>query len=230
MPRPQRNTQIPLRYRDISPSPTPRSNSQPKRPRIDSKNVDRNQVDQALAKTEAAPEGADKDEPPTLISTELPEFKANYVQNRAGAPRYTSLSTIGFFQLFFSDFVVEMLSEETNKYAASKLENPSFLEKCHWVPTTPAEILVFIGINLYFGLYPMSVRADYWKFHNLGQFMSRHRFELVYRFFSTHSAPAPPNAPWFYRIQRLADLIRTACRNSYYPSSYIAIDKAMVGP
>ncbi|KAF7506177.1 hypothetical protein GJ744_012157 [Endocarpon pusillum] len=95
MPRPQRNTQIPLRYRDISPPPTPRSNNQPKRPKIDSKNVDRNQVNQALAVIEAPPEGAD--EPPTLISTELPQFEANYVQNRAGAPRYTDLSALGFF-------------------------------------------------------------------------------------------------------------------------------------
>ncbi|KAF7502948.1 hypothetical protein GJ744_004794 [Endocarpon pusillum] len=192
MPRPQRNTQIPLRYRDSSPPPTQRSNNQAKRPKNDSKIVDRNQVDQALAVIEAT-EGAD--EPSTPISTELPQFKANYVENRAGAPRYTGLSALAFFQLFFSDFVIEMLSKETNKYAAAKLQNPIFLKKCHWVPITPAEILVFIGINLYFGLYHLAVRSDYWKFHNLGQFMSRDRWILIHRFFSTHSAPAPPNAP-----------------------------------
>ncbi|KAF7502632.1 hypothetical protein GJ744_005426 [Endocarpon pusillum] len=159
MPRPQRNTQVPLRYRDNSPPPTSRSNNQPKRPKIDSKTVDRNQVDQALAVIEAPPEGAD--EPPTPISIQLPQFKANYVQNRAGTPRYTGLSALGFFQLFFSDLVVEMLSEETNQYAAAKLQNPSLLEKCRWVPTTPAEILVFIGINIYFGLYLLAVRHDY---------------------------------------------------------------------
>ncbi len=81
---------------------------------------------------EAAPKSTEgADEPSTPVSTELPQFKANYVQNRAGAPRYTDLSVLGFFQLFFSDFVVEMLFEETNKYAASKLQNPSFLEKYH---------------------------------------------------------------------------------------------------
>ncbi|KAF7502521.1 hypothetical protein GJ744_005626 [Endocarpon pusillum] len=115
MPRPQRNTQIPLRYRDISPPSTPRSNNQLKRPQIDSKTVDRNQVDQALTVIAPAPECAD--EPPTLISTELPQFDANYVKNRAGASRYTGLSALGLFTLFFSDLVVEILSEETNSYA-----------------------------------------------------------------------------------------------------------------
>ena len=58
--------------------------------------------------------------------------------------------------------------------------------------------------------------------------MGRDRFELIHRFFSTDSAPVPLNAPWFYRIQHLTDLIRTACRNSYSPSSHIAIDEAMI--
>ena len=58
--------------------------------------------------------------------------------------------------------------------------------------------------------------------------MGRNRFELIHRFFSPNAAPPPSNAPWFYRIQRIADLIRQACRDSYTPSSDIAIDEAMV--
>ncbi|KAF7512933.1 hypothetical protein GJ744_012036 [Endocarpon pusillum] len=84
MLRPQRNTQIPLRYRDSSPPRTYRNNNQPKQAKNGSKNVDRNQVDQALAVIEAAPEGAD--EPSTSISIELPHFEANYVQDRTGTP------------------------------------------------------------------------------------------------------------------------------------------------
>ena len=118
MLRPQRNTQIPLRYRDNSPPQIHRNNDQRKWPKIDSKNVDRNNVDQAL--TVIAPTLECADEPPKLISAELPHFEANYVQNRAGAPRYTGLSELGFFQLFFSDSVVEILSKETNSLDPSK--------------------------------------------------------------------------------------------------------------
>jgi Transposase IS4 len=57
------------------------------------------------------------------------------------------------------------------------------------------------------------------------------RFKRIHRFFSLNdenTTPPPPNAPWFHPIQRVSDLIRAACRNSYIPSSYIAIDEAMV--
>ncbi len=231
MLRPRRDTQIPLRYRDNSSPQALQNNSQRKRRRIDPEKVDRNDVDQALAVIAPAPECAD--EPPTLISTELPQFNANYVLNRTGASQYTGLSESGFFKLFFSDSVVEILSKETNSYAEQQLQDPLFPSlslpsNCHWVPITPAEIYVYLGINIYFGLYQLAVQEDYWKIHKLGQFMGYGRFKRIHRFFSTHSAPPAPNALWFYRIQRVADLIRTACRNSFTPSSNIAIDEAMI--
>ena len=75
-----------------------------------------------MAVIAAAPECSD--EPPTLISTELPQFKANYVQNRPEASQYINLSELGFFKLFFSDLMVEIISRETNSYAESQLQNP----------------------------------------------------------------------------------------------------------
>ena len=99
MLRSQRNTQISLRYRDKSPPRIFRDNERRKRLKIDSKNVDRNKVDQAL--TVIVPTSECTDEPSTLISTELPYFEANYVQNRIKASRYTDLSEIGFFSVLF---------------------------------------------------------------------------------------------------------------------------------
>jgi Transposase IS4 len=151
-----------------------------------------------------------------LISTELPRFKANYVQNRLGYTPYTNLSEIGFFELFFSDVVVQILSEETNSYAESKLRiyPLAIQERCCWVPITIAEIRVYLGIYLHFGLYHLAVQEDYWKIHKLGQFMGYGRFKRIHRFFSLNdenTTPPPPNAPWFHRIQRVSDLIRAAC-------------------
>jgi len=231
MLRPRRDTQLPSRFREPSPSRLLQINNQQKRRRIDPKNVDRNNVDQALAVIAAAPECADG--LPTLIPIELPHFEANHVLNRPGYPQYTGLSESGFFKLFFSDVVVEILSEETNAYAEFQLRTPplSLCKSRHWVPTTLKEIRVWLGINIYFGLYPLTVRDDYWRIHNIGQFMGLKRFEQLRRFFSLNNettTPLPPNAPWFHRIQRISDLIRSACRTAYSPSSHIAIDEAMV--
>jgi Transposase IS4 len=77
----------------------------------------------------------------------------------------------------------------------------------------------------------LTVRDDYWKIHKIGQFLSLKRFEQIHRFFSLNSKntiPLPINTPWFYRIQRISDLIRTACQNAYYPFSHIIINEAMV--
>jgi Transposase IS4 len=229
MIRPRRDTQLPSRFREPSPSRSSQSHNQPKRRRIDPAKVDRNDADQALAVIAAAPEYTD--ELPTLISIELPQFAANYVENRPGYSQYTNLSEAGFFKLFFSDLVVKIISKETNTYAELHLQNPplSLQSTRRWVPTTITEIRVFIGINLHFGLYPLTVRDDYWRIHNMGQFMGLKRFQQIHRFFSLNSNPiTPANAPWFYRLQPIADLIRTACRNAYKPSSHVAIDEAMV--
>jgi hypothetical protein len=83
MQRPRRDTQIPLRYRQTSPPQSIIANNEPKRRGIGPITVDRNNVDQALAVI--APASECNDEGPTLIPTELPYFKANYVQNQAGA-------------------------------------------------------------------------------------------------------------------------------------------------
>jgi Transposase IS4 len=61
--------------------------------------------------------------------------------------------------------------------------------------------------------------------------MGLKRYQQIHRFFSLNNINTtltPPNAPWFYRIQHVAGLVRTACQNAYIPSSDIAIDEAMV--
>jgi Transposase IS4 len=88
---------------------------------------------------------------------------------------------------------------------------------------------VFLGVNLHFALYPLAVRDDYWIIHKIGQFMGLKRFEQIRRFFSLKATISPfTNAPWFYRVQRVSELVRNACKKAYKPFSYISIDEAMV--
>ena len=100
MQRPRRDARIPFRYRSSSPLRFSKTEDHRKRRRIDLESVDRNDVDQALAVIAPAPECSN--EPPQLISTELPHFKANHVQNRLGHSHYTNLSEIAFFELFLA--------------------------------------------------------------------------------------------------------------------------------
>jgi Transposase IS4 len=171
MLRPRRDIQLPSRFREPSPPRSFHINSHPKRRRIDPEKVDRNDADQTLAVIAAAPECTD--ELPTLIPTELPQFAANYVENRPDYSQYANLLEAGFLKLFFSDVVVETLSKETNAYAEFQLRNPPLSSHATrpWVPTSVKEIRVWLGINIHFGLYPLTVRDDYWRIHNISQFM-----------------------------------------------------------
>jgi hypothetical protein len=122
MIRPRRDTELPSRFRESSPPRLLQINNQSKRRRIKPVRVDRNDADQALAVIEPAPECADG--LLTFILIELPHFAANYVENRPGCPQYTDLSEYGFFKLFFSDVIVEILSKETNTNVAFQQQNP----------------------------------------------------------------------------------------------------------
>jgi hypothetical protein len=161
MLRPRRDTRIPLRYRSSSPPRVHRANNELKRRKIDPERIDRNDADQALAPIAAAPE--DHSEPLTSISTELPQFEANHIQNRPRCSRYFNLSELSLFKLFFSDSVTEIISKETNSYTESYLQSLPIADRkiCHWVPTTVAEIYIYLGIYLHFRLYLLTVRSDY---------------------------------------------------------------------
>jgi Transposase IS4 len=57
------------------------------------------------------------------------------------------------------------------------------------------------------------------------------RSKQIHRSFSfddENTAPAPLDAPWFHRFQRVPELIRIARRNDYIPSSHIAINEAII--
>jgi hypothetical protein len=43
-----------------------------------------------------------------------------------------------------------------------------------------------------------------------------------------HNLITSSNALWFYYIQAVAELIYTACRNAYKPSSYMAINEVIM--
>lgn len=62
--------------------------------------------------------------------------------------------------------------------------------------------------------------------------MGQNRFAQIRRFFSMNATGADQqqaaDTPWIYRVQAVAERLRSVCRSSYYPSSHVAIDEAVV--
>ncbi|XP_033360721.1 piggyBac transposable element-derived protein 4-like [Bombus vosnesenskii] len=65
---------------------------------------------------------------------------------------------VSLYKLFFTDNILEMIVEETNKYAVQCLENSVSNSREHqldWKPVTKDEMNTFIGILLIMGLVPL---------------------------------------------------------------------------
>ena len=103
-----------------------------------------------------------------------------------------------------------------------------------WTPLTRGELLCWLGLLFYMANHIETRRHEYWKSSKsiLTQFMGRNRWEQIHRFLSfniqTVTDTETPGAPWFNKIEPLYSTIRNNCRSAITPSSWIAIDEAMV--
>lgn len=156
MLRSRQDIQISWRYRSRSPLQLPHNNKRLVRCKIDPQindpeHVDRNNVGQASAVNAFAPQCTNK--PPTLISTELPQFEAEDVQNRSGRSTCVGFWVLlDLFKLFLNILVAEIVSSFSTQHSA---------------PDT-----YYSGMNLHISwytslLWPMSIRSTRWLLVNL---------------------------------------------------------------
>ncbi|XP_014612713.1 PREDICTED: piggyBac transposable element-derived protein 4-like [Polistes canadensis] len=70
------------------------------------------------------------------------------------------------YKLFFTDYILEKIVEETNKYAAQCINNSLFISRTHqlpWKPVTKNELNTFIGILLIMGVMLSPDIRLYWS-------------------------------------------------------------------
>jgi hypothetical protein len=106
------------------------------------------------------------------ITAELPSIESIQYTPLRSMPREPELkipkdldikSPYALFSLFFTEDILQTISESTNKYARrkqTKFEN-SVIQPRTWKETDPAEIKVFLGILIYMGVH-RSPRIDYY--------------------------------------------------------------------
>jgi hypothetical protein len=113
-------------------------------------------------------------------------------------------SPYALFSLFFTEDILQTISESTNKYARrkrTKFEN-SVIQPRTWKETNPAEIKVFLGILIYMGVH-RSPRINYYfqnssesrPLHLPQRYMTLTRFEQLKRFLHVSSPEADELRP-----------------------------------
>ena len=71
-----------------------------------------------------------------------------------------STRILEIFQLFFTTTLIDLIVEQTNRYA-SQVMDPTHYEK--WTKVTAEEILAYFGFMLLMGINHLPSLADYWK-------------------------------------------------------------------
>lgn len=145
--------------------------------------------------------------------------------------------SVSLYKLFFTDNTLEMIVEETNKYAVQCLENSASNSREHqldWKPVTKDEMNSFMGILLIMGLVLLPKIRLYWSRNVLysnacirkamkrGQFISI----LKYLHFSDNSTTTTEDR--LCKLRNIVDAIVHTFKNTIKPGKNFVIDETVI--
>ena len=145
-----------------------------------------------------------------------------------------------YFQLFFDEILVDLMVEETNRYAEQNLSRntPSPCSRFHqWAPSTKKEIKIFLGLKILMGVITKrGPYASYWSLDPVlktpffGNCMARNRFEILNRFIHfTNNEDRPQDCrDKLFKIRPLLENLVDKFKCFYSLGEEIAIDEAML--
>lgn len=151
---------------------------------------------------------------------------------------------LDYFKLFFSDKLLQVLTDETNRYATQfyALRPVLSSKKSHsteWTPTCPKEIIKFLGLILLMGHVEKDSIQEYWSTDELVEtpifrkVMPRDRFKMILKFlhFSNNSDKLNRDNPFYdrlWKIREIFDMINESYKEAYNPAENLAIDEVIV--
>jgi hypothetical protein len=111
-----------------------------------------------------------------------------------------------------------------------------------WSNVIYQDIMVFIGVVIYIGVYLEANIASYWNTkptaptHILSSYISLCRYKQIKRYLHISCSATdisngfhlPNNDRWWYKIKPLSSYLLPLFRQYYIPSSYVVIDELMV--
>ena len=156
-------------------------------------------------------------------------------------PPGTNTDPYSLFKLFLTDKHFETIARNTNDYAKAK--DAGSAGKRAWIPTSAAEIKVFVAIFIYMGVVRLSACEDYWS-DIYGKFvcsehMSLSRFEALKRYLhisptkQANSEDSEDESPemstkWWNKLEPIASEFRSSCLKYCTPGINLSVDEMMV--
>ena len=122
---------------------------------------------------------------------------------KAQLDQVDDLSPAGIFRTFFNGAILETIIQNTNAYAFSKGAGTG--NKRPWVDLVEKELLIFLSILIYHGLYITNALEDLWNMdpqapiHWIAQKMTLMRFQQIKRYLHI-SELYTDNHPYYAKV------------------------------
>ena len=152
----------------------------------------------------------------------------------------------GIFSHFFDGEVIDLLVRETNRYAATTIENKGGMDSLSqhsrfrkWKEVQANEMKAFLAIMLLMGIDRRSNYELYWTTEwtleapGIRSIMSRDRFYLILTFLhctdNAHlTRPGDENHDRRGKIKEIMDLLVDRWQTAYYPDRELSVDETII--
>lgn len=143
---------------------------------------------------------------------------------------------LGYFQLFFTDEILQEITDATNAYSRVKIVRPlqQFSVWHTWIDVTLSEMKAFLGVILNMGLHQKPEIVDYFSDDWLAKMpffkdvFSRARFLQIFWMLHLPADLSLEKQPG-WKTKHLSEYIDKKCREHFVPNKHICIDESTVG-
>jgi hypothetical protein len=140
-----------------------------------------------------------------------------------------SAKILDFFQLLFSEELVELIARESNRYWSRKHNNNVNMSD----ETGPAELYCFFAVSLLMTRNKKLSLAEYWSKDKLlrsdifGELMTRDRyFQLLQMLYFTDDVGHTSDR--LYKIRNVVEILRKAFNESFQPYQRLCVDESLL--
>lgn len=171
-----------------------------------------------------------------------PEWLPAFRRRRGVLIDTDTFQPVDFFRLYFPDEAVQLIVDETNRYATQYLDAhvdlPPFSRLRKWENTTVEEISAMLAIQISFGICAKPSLAEYWNSFwltktDIPSIMSRNRYQILQTFlhFNDNTNRIERGQPGFnplFKIQPLLDIVEPLYEQYFGPGRNLSVDESMV--
>jgi len=168
-----------------------------------------------------------------ILSSHIPNFEP--IKRRGIRDAQVQLDHIenssfaSIFTQFFNKAMLDTIIENTNAYALSKDAG----QGRPWINLVRKELLIFLAILIYLGLYPQNGIEELWNndpsgpIHQIAKEMTLKRFQQIKRYLHI-SKLQDNNNPYYAKVEPLLSHVRETSKKLYIPSLNVSVDEMMV--